>query len=165
MMKPAKILSMGRFEVFKEISIGGLTKEELIQQLVSKGIQFNKYANILFEDSAFTPTTVAERIMLVKVNLHDLNLTKPTIYEDIVSAAEDLGLKLCPLIVAAHLRLEYLEQPEGPYLKVASPKVGNEDSYPRGLYLRNNDNALWLRGFCASDDWEYQLDMEFIFQQ
>ena len=155
---------MGKFEVFKEISVGGLTKEELLKKLVSKNIQFNKYANLLIEDPSFVSSDSVEKIKLAKVNLVDLGLTKPSTYEDIVSKAEELGLKLCPLILAAYLRLEYLEQPEGPYLKVASPKVGNSDDYPRGLYLRHTDKILWLRGFCASDDWEYQLDMEFIFQ-
>ena len=155
---------MGKFEVFKEISLGGLTKEDLIQKLVSKNIQFNKYANLLFDDPSFAPSNTIEKIKLYKVSLVDLGLTKPSIYEDIVSRAEELGLKLCPLVLAAYLRLEYLEQPEGPYLKVASPKVGISDDYPRGFYLRHIDKTLWLRGFCASDDWEYQLDMEFIFQ-
>jgi len=155
---------MGKFEVFKEISLGGLTKEDLIQKLVSKNIQFNKYANLLFDDPSFAPSNTVEKIKLYKVSLVDLGLTKPSIYGDIASRAEELGLKLCPLVLAAYLRLEYLEQPEGPYLKVASPKVGISDDYPRGFYLRHIDKTLWLRGFCASDDWEYQLDMEFIFQ-
>jgi len=99
------------------------------------------------------------------VNQLQLSLTKPNLYQDIVSAAEKFELKLCPLIVAAHLRLDYWEQPAGPYLKVASPKVCGAENFPRGLYLRNINNTLWLRGYCASDDWEYSLDIEFLFQR
>lgn len=152
-------------ETFKEILINDTGKAELLRKLKDKGIQFNKYASLLFENPSFTPSAAAQRIKLVKVNQLDLGLTKPTVFQEIVARAEDFDLKLCPLILAAHLRLEYLNQPEGPYLKVASPKVGNSDNEPRGLYLRNIDNALWLRGYCASDDWEYSLDMEFIFQR
>lgn len=35
--------------IFKEISVGGLTKEALIQRLVDAGVQFNPYARTLFE--------------------------------------------------------------------------------------------------------------------
>lgn len=152
-------------DTFIEISINHFGKEELLLRLKERGIQFNKYADQLFKDPSFAPSGAAEKVKLVKVNLSELGLTKPTVYQDIVAQAEHYGLNLCPLILAAYLRLEILDQPEGPYLKVASPKVGNSDDYPRGLYLRNFDKALWLRGFCASDDWEYPLDMEFIFQR
>ncbi len=152
-------------ETFKEILINNLGKDELLRRLKDKGTQFNKYADQLFEDPAFAPSGTVEKVKLVRVNLSDLGLTKPAIYQEIVAKAEDLGLKLCPLILAAYLRLEYSEQSEGPYLKVASPKVGNSDDYPRGLYLRNINKVLWLRGFRASDDWEYPLDMEFVFRQ
>lgn len=151
-------------QIFKELVVNDLSKAELISRIQAKGIQLNKYADIIFEDPAFATGRDVEKVKLIKVNLPDLGLTKPTIYQDIVSQAEKFGLKLCPLILAAHLRLEYLDQPEGPYLTVASPKVGNEDTYPRGLYLRNIDSTLWLRGYCASDDWEYGLNMEFVFQ-
>lgn len=152
-------------EIFKELIINDLSKQELLNRLRAAGIQFNKYANTIFEDPSFAPSGEVEKVKLVKVNLTDLGLARPTIYNDIVSKAEQFGFHLCPLTVAAHLRLEYLDQPEGPYLKIASARVGTNDDYPRGLYLRNFDNALWLRGYCASDDWEYGLDIDFVFQK
>jgi hypothetical protein len=151
-------------KIFREFIINHLSKPALLNRLQENGVQFNKYANIIFDDPAFTPGESIEKVKLVKVNLTNLGFSKPSIYEDIVSRAEQFGLKLCPLIVAAHLRLEYLDQPAGPYLKIASPKVGNKEDYPRGLYLRNIDNVLWLRGYRASDDWAYSLDMNFVFQ-
>ncbi len=114
---------------------------------------------------ACLPFSAGLKVELVKVNLFDLGFSKSTVYQNIVARAESLDLKLWPLILAAHLRLEYLDQPEGPYHIVASPKVGNSDSEPRGLYLRNIDGTLWLRGYCASDNWEYSPEMEFIFQR
>lgn len=152
-------------EIFKELVINNLSKVELLNRLQAKGIQCNKYATTLFDDPSFVPGPSVEKAKLVKVNLMDIGFTKPSIYQDIVSKAEQLGLKLCPLILAAYLRVEYLDQPEGPYLKIASPKVGNSDDDPRGFYLRNIDNVLWLRGYRASDDWAYDLDMNFVFQR
>jgi hypothetical protein len=60
--------------------------------------------------------------------------------------------------------LEYLDQPEGPYLTIASEKPKNDDEYPNGFYVRNLDNALWLRGYRASDDYEWPVDHDLIFQ-
>jgi hypothetical protein len=35
---------MTELEIFKTISIGGITKNQLIEQLVEAGIQFNEYS-------------------------------------------------------------------------------------------------------------------------
>lgn len=152
-------------ETFKEIFMDNLSAEELLEKMKAKGIQFNKYAEMLFEHSSFLTSGKARKVKLVKVNLTDLKLAKPTRFQDIVSAAAEKGLKLCPLNLAPFLRLEYLDQPEGPYLTIASLKIEDDEKFPRGFYLRKLEGVLWLRGFCASDDWEYPLDMEFVFQQ
>ena len=82
---------------------------------------------------------------------------------EVVKSAEALGLKICPLSLAAFLRLEYLDQPEGPYLTIVSAKPESDEKYPNGFYLRNFEDTLWLRGYCASDDYQWPLDSEFIF--
>lgn len=151
-------------KLFKEIRINHLAQKELLQSLVEQGVQFNKYAPLLFEHPAFQISGEPETVQLVKVSLRQLGFDRPAIFGDIVERAKGLGLKLCPLVLAAYLRLEYLDQPEGPYLKVASPKAGQQDHEPRGLYLRNLEGVLWLRGYCASDDWEAPLEMEFVFR-
>ncbi len=60
--------NMSDIQIFKEISIGGLGKTKLINQLVEGGVQFNKYAEILFEHSLFSPDVNAEEVKLIKVN-------------------------------------------------------------------------------------------------
>jgi hypothetical protein len=74
-----------------------------------------------------------------------------------------LKLKLCPLSLGAFLRLEFLDQEEGPYLTIASEKLVNDENYPNGFYLRNTENSLWLRGYRASEDYKWSLDNEFVF--
>jgi hypothetical protein len=160
---------MSGLEIFKEISIGGLTKEQLISQLTEKGVQFNKYANVLFEHPNFIPSDKPERVTLVTVKLQDLQLSNPCSFEQIVSKALNLGLKLCPLYLGAFLRLSYLDQPEGPYLTIASfepePKHEIDENYPNGFYLRNFESSLWLRGYRATGEPEWPLDNEFIFMK
>jgi hypothetical protein len=156
---------MSEFETFMEISIGGVNKEQLIDRLANEGIQFNKYAKTLFEHPSFLIGHEKKTVKLVKVKLPELQITKPCSFRNIISKASDLGLKLCPLYLGAFLRLAYLYQPEGSYLTIASAKPEDNEHYPNGFYLRNFDNSLWLRGYRATDDYEWPSDSEFIFMK
>jgi hypothetical protein len=154
---------MDELETFKEISVGGLTKETLIQRLVNTDVQFNKYAEILFQHPSFSPEHETEKVKLVKVTLSDLCLNNTCSFKDIINASSILGLELCPLYLGAFLRLEYLDQPEGPYLTIASPQPENDENYPTGFYIRNFEKSLWLRGYQVVGDSKWPLDNEFIF--
>ena len=143
------------FEVFKEISIGGIPKEHLLQNLIEAGIQFNQYAHTLFDHPHFSPPEKAIKVKLVKVTLASMQLNDTCTFKEFSDRATILGLSLCPLYLAAFLRLEYLDQKEGPYLKIASIKPESDENFPNGLYLRNFENKLWLRGYRADgfDGW------------
>lgn len=150
-------------EVLREITIGGITKEDLLQKLVQAGIQFNKYANTLFDHPQFTPSEKSEFVKLVIVKPSDLDLDNPCSFSELVKRASALDLKPCPLYLAAFLRLEYLEQAPGPYLTIASIKPENDENYPNGFYIRNIEGTLWLRGYRADDFCEWPSGNEFIF--
>lgn len=154
---------MSKIEVFKEISVGGIAKEQLINQLIEARIQFNEYAKILFEHHAFLPGNKSEKIKLVKVTLSSLGLDNPSSFQELVNRASTFGLKLCPLYCAAFLRLEYLDQPEDSYLTIASDKPEKDESYPNGFYIRNFNKILWLRGYRATDFCEWPIGNGFIF--
>jgi len=154
---------MSELEIFRKSFIGGMTKQPLIQRLVDAGIQFNQDARILFEHCSFSPRDRVEEVTLVKLGLSDLRLKGPCSFQDIINRASNLGLGLCPLYLGAFLRLEYFDQPEGPYLTIASPRPENDENYPTGFYIRNFENSLWLRGYRAQGDCEWPLDNEFVF--
>lgn len=154
---------MNNLKIFKKISIGGLTKDQLLQQLDKAGIQFNKYAHTLFEHPSFLPDNKITEVQLVKIKFSDLNLSNPCSYQTILEQASKLGLNLCPPYLAAFMRLEYLDQSEGPYLTIASTKPVDDDNYPNGFYIRNLENVLWLRGYRAEGDCEWPDENEFIF--
>ena len=150
-------------QIFKEISIGGLSQEELIHQLVEAGIQFNQYANTLFEHPTFSPSKDVVNAKLIKINLSELNLNNPCSLQKLMTQASQIGLKPCPLYLGAFLRLEYLDQPEGPYLTIISSPLENDENDPTGFYIRNFDQSLWLRGYQANGDTEWPSSNEFIF--
>jgi hypothetical protein len=83
-----------------------------------------------------------------------------------MAKAATLGLGPCPLEVAPHLRLSYLDQLEGPYLTVASLKLRPGAETPNGFYLRRLDDGLWLRGYESGPENVYPPDFsEFVFVQ
>lgn len=150
-------------KVFKTISIEGITKQQLLQRLIAVGIQFNKYAHDLFNHSQFSPPSKNEQVELVKVTLSDVGLNNPSSYLELINRVSTLGLKPCPLYIGAYLRLEYLDQPAGPYLTIASIKPENDADYPNGFYIRNFENELWLRGYRADDFCDWPDQNEFVF--
>lgn len=156
-------MTMNKFDVFKEITIGGIKKELLLQCLSEAGVQFNKYAHALFEHPLFSPSTEVEKVKLVKVTLSQLELNDSCSFEEFSNRASELGLKLCPLYLAAFLRLDYLDQADGPYLTIASNKPESDNDFPNGFYLRNFENALWLRGYKADGFDGWPGTNEFIF--
>ncbi len=156
-------LVTNKFETFREIVIGGLTKEQLLMQLSEQGIQFNKYATTLFDHPHFLPSTENEKVTLVKASLADLGLSDSCSTDEFESRVFALNLKLCPLYLAAFLRLQYKDQPAGPYLTIASKKPENDENYPNGFYIRNFDSALWLRGYKADSFAGWPDKNEFIF--
>jgi hypothetical protein len=80
-----------------------------------------------------------------------------------INRALNHGLRLCPLYLGAFLRLEYPDQPEGPYLTIASPRPENDESFPTGFYIRNIDRSLWLRGYRVEGACDWPQDNEFVF--
>ncbi len=154
-----------QFNVFREITIGGLTKEQLFQKLSVAGIQFNNYANILFDHPHFLPSAKAEKVKLVKVSLVELGLTDTCSFEEFESRATELDLQLCPLYLAAFLRLDYMDQLAGGYLTIASKKPESNENYPNGFYIRNSENTLWLRGYKSDGFAGWPAQNEFIFMK
>lgn len=156
-------MGLPAFETFKEISIGGMSKDQLIDRLVSSGVQFNAYAKLLFDHPAFAPDARVERVTLVKLKTSDLGIQNPYSLEMAIAAASGLGLKPGPLYLAAFLRLEYMNQPEGSYLTVASLRPNDDEEYPTGFYIRNFENSLWLRGYRAIGECDHPTDNELVF--
>ena len=154
------------FRELRPLTIGGLTKAELLWRLGGAGVSLNAYAIELFADPIFQTSSTENEVLPVVVSLPDLDLRDGGTYAQIVARAESAGLVSCPTEVAPHLRLRYLDQPEGPYLTVASAKLRAEDAFPNGLYLRRLEDGLWLRGYNAGPENIYAPDFtDFVFMK
>ena len=150
-------------EAFLEIRAGGIPKDELLRRLTAAGVEFNAYAKTLFDHPAFASDRPVENFCLVRVKPLELGLSNPYSLEDAIEEASRRNLKPCPLYLAAFLRLEYLDQPAGPYLTIASLRPEADEQYPAGFYLRNNEGSPWLRGYRAMGKCDHPVENEFVF--
>jgi len=149
-------------KVFKKITTGGTPLKQLLQRLAEAGIQHNEYARVLFNDPHFT-ISEPHQVDLFVVSVKELGLNDGGTSSEIFAAASRQGLALCPLELAAHFRLQYMDQPEGPYLTVASAKTRDDEEYPNGFYLRRLNGTLWLRGYRATSDYIWEPASAFTF--
>lgn len=144
------------------VEIGGLTKSQLIQKLQQYSILMNDYGERLLTDDRFTTSDTKYRLQTVELAVGNLGFPDGATTVQIFKRANELGLELCPHELGPHLRLEYLDQPEGysgsslqrnqapsGSITIASEILTEDDDFPKGFYLRRVNDVLWLRGYRA----------------
>ncbi len=158
------------------VEIGGLTKSELLQKLQAASIELNRYADLLFADERFTTCETEARLTAVELSPADLGFPEGATMPQIHAAAFELGLRLCPLELGPHMRLQMQDQqerrsdglsqahqaPSGSITIVSAP-LTEDHEVPKGFYLRNIDGVLWLRGYVADDTHLWNAYDRFIF--
>lgn len=146
------------------VRTGGVAKDELLRRLRHNGIRMNTYADRLFADPDFATTPVPHDVRVVFVSMAEIGLPDGGRYREILAHAASKGLEPCPLELAPHLRLDYRDQPEGPYLTVASAERSPDPDTPNGFYIRHLDGELWLRGYESGPENAYAPDFSrFVF--
>ena len=164
--------------VTRTVTIGGLTKSELLEQLQIQSISLNEYAHQLFADDRFTTTHMHKSVTTVELTVRDLGFPHGATTAELFAQAQTLGLGLCPLELAPHLRLQYLDQPEGYWgqpirqhqapsgaITIASEILTQDDDVPKGFYLRRIKGELWLRGYRAGADHVWDAADHLLFCQ
>ncbi len=163
-----------RSAVTRTIRVGGMSKAELLARLSDAKVELNESARVLFAHDKFTTSSAVSNIQTVEVSVADLGCLsgggggaggEGATIERIHERAAACGLSLCPLELGPHMRLQYLDQPEGfighppsqhrappGSLTIASPELTSDDEIPKGFYLRRIEGVLWLRGYRSGAD-------------
>jgi len=162
--------------VVRDVTIGGMTRPELLAELLRNGILLNELAETLFASELFTTETAPRTLTTVELTVADLGFPQGATTAEIFAQAQALGLSLCPLELAAHLRLQYLDQPEGFWgqpptqhqapsgsITVMSPILSPDDEFPKGFYLRRIKGELWLRGYRSGPEHVWQAGDHLLF--
>jgi hypothetical protein len=160
------------------VSVGGLTKSELIEELQRNAVSMNESAEKLFASEHFTLSGARYDVTTVELTVGDLGFPQGATIAEIYASAAALGLGLCPLELGPHLRLQYLDQPEGYWgqplrqhqapsgsITVASEPLTDDDNVPKGFYLRRIKGELWLRGYRSGPEHVWEPDDHFVFCQ
>lgn len=162
----------------RNVRVGGRTRSELKAALAAAGVRLNVSAETLLEDPVFASTEAetAEDVALVECSVGDLGLAEGVTLPQILGAAQEAGLLLCPPFAGPYLRLAMPEQPTAPdtvmsngrapsgSVTVASARLRPEAEYPWGFYLRVVSGEPWLRGFRCTDDAPWSPEARFAFR-
>ena len=162
--------------ITRTVTVGGLTKSELMEELQRNAISMNESGERLFASDQFTTSETRYSVTTVELTVRDLGFPRGATIAEIYARAGALGLGLCPLELGPHLRLQYLDQPEGYWgqpvrqhqapsgsITIASEKLTEDDDFPKGFYLRRIKGELWLRGYRSGPQHVWEPDDHFIF--
>lgn len=164
--------------ITRTVTVGGMTKSELMDELQRNAILMNESGEKLFASDHFTTAETPYSVTTVELTIRDLGFPQGSSIAEIYTRARALGLGLCALELGPHLRLQYLDQPEGYWgnplrqhqapsgsITVASQPLTDDDDFPKGFYLRRIKNVLWLRGYRCGPEHIWEPDDHFIFCQ
>ena len=159
------------------LMVDGIPRETMPSALESHGIQLNDYARIYMNHRDFQSGTTPHPVRMMVISLEELGLKNGATFPQIMDAAQKRGLHPCAPAAGVYLRLNLTKQkvsqnsiltgtheaPEGA-ITVISRLLETDCSFPRGLYLRNVDGALWLRGYTCDDEYRWKPADVFAFE-
>lgn len=160
------------------VTVGGVTKSELLDRLRASSVALNEYAEVLFASDRFTTSALQHDISTVELAVKELEFPSGASLAAIIARAEAMGLGYCPLELGPHLRLQYVDQPDAaadepprPHqappdsITILSEPISHDEDFPRGFYLRRVNGVLWLRGYCSPSDHVYSPDDRLLFRE
>lgn len=146
-----------------KVEIGNHTNAELLQELKDQRIQFNPFALQLFEDQLIQTKQHAQTLSLSIVTPSELGASFGATLAELLTHGALKGLEPCSLAVAPYLLLQGILLTKDEYITLASLPLAQEETYPRGLYLRKRDDGVWLRGYRCDDAFIFPPSMKFVF--
>ena len=158
------------------IYVGGRSGAELREDLKKTGVEINELGLRLLSNAVFKAPKARRPLITAELTVRNLGLLHGGKISEVFKNATDIGLSLCPLELGPHLRLQYLDQPEGfveqptyqhrappGSVTIASEAPAEDEDFPKGFYLRCIKGALWLRGYQSDAQHVWDPDDHFVF--
>ena len=145
------------------VAVGGIDRFELLEALRKNDVLINEYGEQLLDLDVFTTSQPVLSIDVVILSVSDLGFLETPTTEMLFGRARYMGMELGPIELAPYLRLQYLDQPKGTLITVATERADLGKSDPSGFYLQRRDEGLWLRGYKADASHRWELSDLFIF--
>jgi len=155
-----------------------LGKAELLNLHQQHGVELNEAGHTLFASRSFTTSEASSTVRTVEISVMDLGFPLGANINQVFGAAAAMGLALCPVELGPHLRIQYLDQPEGATgfpasrhrappgsVTVASEPLSADPEFPMGFYLRMIQGTPWLRGYRSDAEHIWSPKDHFVFVQ
>ena len=151
--------------IWKTITLGtGLkTADEFRKALENNGFRISNWGNDILGKPAFKAATEKTEVDLVNISVAELGFKDGATRKDIYERAISLGLELCPNEVGPQLRLQYKDQPNGEWLRIAMEPITDSDGYLRVFLVVHDDDGLWLDGYYGRPDNFWDGHYHFVF--
>ncbi|MGZ6316488.1 MAG: helicase [Anaerolineales bacterium] len=162
--------------ITRVVYVGARDPFELLEDLKGHSVELNEFGIKLLSSRSFKVSEKRHPLVTVELSVHNLGYPQGATISEIYERVTTLGLSLCPIELGPHLRLQYLDQPEGFWGKpssqhrappgsitIASEPLREEDDFPKGLYLRRIKGVPWLRGYQSGPEHIWGPDDHFIF--
>ena len=150
--------------------------DQIQKKLAEYGICVNPYAEEFLSHPSFSTVQTGERIVAV-ASLREIGLASGASLPEIFQHLPGTGLRPCDAAAGLFLRLAWRDQPQSQNsllsgthaapdkaVTVLSEPVEDDDAFPKGLYLRNVDGRLWLRGYVCDAAFRFSGDDLFAFE-
>ena len=160
-----------------DLIIEPLSPDRVKKMLEENCIFINQYAEQFFTHPRFSSAQKVD-ISVFIASLHEIGFKSGATLDDIFKRIPSIGLRPCPPSTGVFLRLLWKDQPQSqnsilsgthgsPDLAVTvlSEVVSRNDDFPKGLYLRNVEGNLWLRGYICDASYRFPGDALFVFEK
>ncbi len=117
-----------RFEVWKTITIGGVSKDELVMRL-GDGFDVSDWAKDIMSKPEFVTASKPHEVSLTRVKVRDLGFKEAPTTTELFARIKEVG-DLCPAEVGSHLRLVDKDQPKNTWYWVAMEPITDSDGDP-----------------------------------
>ena len=152
-------------------------KNQIFNKPEEQNILINRYAETFFAHPTFFTDHTREMTIAI-ASLQEIGFENGATLKEIFQQVEKLRLKPCPTNTGLFLRLLWKNQPQSQNtilsgthcspeqaVVVLSEPIERDDTFPKGLYLRNVEGRLWLRGYVCDSDYRFLSDDLFAFEK
>ena len=151
-------------------------KNQIFKMLEMHNILINQYAETFFAHPAFLTENTREMKIAI-ASLREIGLGNGATLNEVLRHIEKCAFKPCQPNTGLFLRITWVNQPKSQNsilggmhcspdqaVVVLSEQIEADDAFPKGLYLRNVDGRLWLRGYVCDSDYRFSGNDLFAFE-
>ena len=152
-------------------------KNQIFNKLEEHNILINSHAETFFAHPKFLTELTSEMAIAI-ASLREIGFENGATLNEILRETEKSCFKPCPANTGLFLRLAWKNQQQSQNsiltgthcspdhaVVVLSEPIERDDAFPKGLYLRNVDGRLWLRGYVCDSEYRFSSDDLFAFKR